>query len=89
MNNILCASRNTETKTLPADVCVFGRFVQLSPAAVHSIDYQFDLEVKWWIQVSSIVTNLCKNHFVALKQLEAMLWIVNTFLIKHKCNIHF
>ena len=52
-----------EAKTLPAGACVFGRFGRLSPAAVHSVDCQFDSGVKWWIHVSSIVTYLCKNSF--------------------------
>ena len=43
-----------EAKTLPADVCVFGRFGWVSPAAVNSADGQFDSRVKWWIHVSSI-----------------------------------
>ena len=30
MNKIPCASQNTEDKTLPADVCIFGSFGQLS-----------------------------------------------------------
>ena len=53
-----------EAKTLPADVCVFGHFRQLSPAAVHSADCWFDSGVKWWIHVSSIVTYLWKNSFL-------------------------
>ena len=61
-------------KTLSADVCVFGCFGRLSPAAVHSADCQFDSGVKWSIHVSSIVTSLCKNSFfVALKQLQTTL----------------
>ena len=47
MNKIPCASQNTEAKTLPADVCVFGCFGWLSPAAVHSANCQFDSGVKW------------------------------------------
>ena len=64
MNKIPCTTQNTEAKTLPADVCAFGCFGLLSPAAVHSADCQFDSEVKWWIHVSSIVTYLCKNPFL-------------------------
>ena len=30
MNKIPCASQNMEAKTLPADVCIFGRFGWLS-----------------------------------------------------------
>ena len=63
MNKIAYASQNIEPKTLPVDVCVFGRFGQLSPAAVHSADSWFDSGVKWWIYVLSIVTNLHKNSF--------------------------
>ena len=59
-----CASQNTEAKTLPTDVYVFGRFGRLSPVAVHSTDSQFDSGRKWWIHVSSIVTYLCKNSFL-------------------------
>ena len=36
MNKISCASQNTEDKTLPADVCIFGHFGGLSVAAVPS-----------------------------------------------------
>ena len=64
MNKIPCASQNTEDKTLPAYVCVFGHFGRLLPAAVHSADYRFDPGVKWWIHVSSIVTYLHKNSFL-------------------------
>ena len=46
MNKITCVSQNTEAKTLPADVCVFGCFGRLSPAAVHSTDCQFDSGMK-------------------------------------------
>ena len=53
-----------EAKTLLADVCVFGHFGWLSPAAVHSADCQFDSEVKWWIHVSSIVIYLRKISFL-------------------------
>ena len=71
MNKIPCAFQNTETKTLPADVWVFGCFERLSPAAVHSANYQFYSGVKWWIHVFSIVTYLHRKFlFVALKQLQ-------------------
>ena len=58
MNKISCASQNAEAKILPADVCIFGRFEQLSPAAVFSADCRFDSGVKWWIHVTAIVTYL-------------------------------
>ena len=64
MNKIPCASQNTDAKTLPADVCAYGHFGQLSPTAVHSVDSSFDSRVKWWIHVSSIVRYLCKNSFL-------------------------
>ena len=67
MNKTLCAFQNTEAKTLPADVCVFGCIGQLSPAAVHSADFWFNSGVKWWIYVSSIVTHLCKNFFFCVE----------------------
>ena len=51
-------------KTLLADVCVIGRFEELSSAAVLSGDCQFDSGVKWWIHVSSIVTYLYKKSFL-------------------------
>ena len=63
INKIPCASKNTEAKTLPADVCIFGCFWWLSTAVVHSADCWFDSGVKWWIPVSSIVTYLCKPPF--------------------------
>ena len=56
MNKIPCTSQNTEVKTLPADVYIFGNFGWLSLAAVYSADCWFDSEMKWWIHVSSIVT---------------------------------
>ena len=64
MNKIPCTSQNTEAKTLPADVCVFGHFERLPPAAVYSADCWFDSRVKWLILVSSIVTYLRKNSFL-------------------------
>ena len=64
MNKIPCVSQKTEAKTLPADVCAFGRFGQLSPAAVHSPDCWFDFRVKWYIHVASSVIYLCKNSFL-------------------------
>ena len=72
MNKIPCASQNTETKTLPTDVCVFGHLGQLSPA-VHSASCRFDSGVKWWIHVSSIVTYMQKPSFVVLKQKQTTL----------------
>ena len=63
MNQIPCTSQNTEAQTMPADVCVFGCFGRLSPAAVHSADSRFDSGLKWWIHVSSIVIYLRKNSF--------------------------
>ena len=64
MKKIPCASQNTEAKTLPADVCIFGR---LSPAAVRSADCWFDPRGKWWIHVSSIYakTSFCCIETVA------------------------
>ena len=53
-----------EAKTLPTDVCDFGHFGQLSPAAVHSADCRFNSRVKWWIHVLSIVTYLHRNSFL-------------------------
>ena len=45
-----------------------SRFGELSPAAVHSADCRFDSGVKWWIMnVSSIVTYLCKKLFLLLE----------------------
>ena len=79
MNKIPCASQNTKAKSLPADVCVFGRFGWLSPAAVHSADCQFNFGVKWWIHVSSIVKYLCKNSFW-------LLWIINSLLFLFNCE---
>ena len=38
MNKIPCTSLNTEAKTLPAGVVIFGLFAWLSPAAVHAAD---------------------------------------------------
>ena len=64
MNKIPCAFQNTEAKTLPADVIVFGHFGRLSPAAVYTTDCRFDSGVKWWIHVSSIVICLLKNSFL-------------------------
>ena len=66
MNKIPSISQNTEAKTLPADVCVFGHIGRLSSAAVHSADCQFDSRVKWWIHVSFIFMQ--KLLFFVLKQ---------------------
>ena len=62
MNKIPCASQNTEAKTLPADVGVFGHFGRLSLAAVHLVDCWFDSGVKWWIHV--LFTYSCKISFL-------------------------
>ena len=64
MHKRSCASKNMEAKTLPADVCIFGRFGQLSPAAVHSADSWFDSRVRCCIHVLSNVTYLSKNSFL-------------------------
>ena len=64
MNKIPCTSQNIDAKTLLVDVCIFGRFGRLSPAAFHSDDCQFDSGGKLWIHVSSIVTYLCKKIFL-------------------------
>ena len=64
MNKIPYPSQNTQAKNLPVDVCIFGRFGWLSPAAVHSADCQFDSRVKWWIYASLIVIYLCKNFLL-------------------------
>ena len=53
-----------EAKILPDDVCIFNCFRRLPLAAAHSANCQFDSGVKWWINVSSIVTYLCKNSFL-------------------------
>ena len=65
MNQIACASQNTEVKILPADVCVFGYFERLSFATVHSPVSQFDSRVKWWIHVSAIVTYSWKKFLLS------------------------
>ena len=62
MKKIPWASQNTEAKILSSDVCFFGHFGLLSPAAVYSGDCLFDSEGKWWTYVSSIVTYLCRKH---------------------------
>ena len=67
MNKIPCASQNMEAKTLPADVCIFGHFGRLSPAADHSTDCRFVVEDLSFIH-SHIFTQ--KLFFVELKQLQ-------------------
>ena len=93
MNKIPCAYKNTEIKTLPVDVCVFGQFGQLSPAAVHSADCRFDSGVKWWIHVSSIVTYLRKNSFLlhenSCKQHSESSIHCCFWLTVSKCGTHF
>ena len=42
----------------------FGRFGQLSPAAIHLADSRFVSGVKWWIHVPSIDTYIRKNSFL-------------------------
>ena len=71
MNKIACSSQNTAAKTLPADVCIFGCFGRLSPAAIYSANCWFASGVKWWIHASSIVIYLCKIfllHWNSCKQ---------------------
>ena len=82
MNKIPCTSQNTEAKTLPADVCVFGHFGRLSPAIVHLADCRFDSRVKWWIHVSyHCYIFMQKLLFVMLKQWQTMLWIVDALFL--------
>ena len=64
MNKTPCTSENTEATALPANVCVFGRFGQLSPAAFHSADCWFDSGRKCWVHVSCIINYLRKNSFL-------------------------
>ena len=93
MNKLRCVSQNTEAKTLPADVCIFGRFGWLSPAAVYSVDCRFDSGVKWWIYVSAIVTCLCKNSFLlcwnSCKQCSELLMRCYFWLTVSKHKTHF
>ena len=55
------------TKTLPADVCVFGYFGRLSPDALHSADCWFDSRLRGWIHGSSFVTYLRKTLFCSVE----------------------
>ena len=83
MNKILCASQNTEAKTLPGEVCVFGHFGRLLPAAVYSVDSHFNSKVKWWINfhlftqklfycIETVANNaLNLQHVVVLNRLWA------------------
>ena len=93
MNKIPGASQNMEAKTLLADVYIFDPHGWLSPAAVHSADYQFDSGVKWWIHVSSIVTYLCKNSFLlhwnSCKQCSELSTRCCFWLTMSKRGIHF
>ena len=93
MNKMPCTSQNTVTKTLPADVCVFGRFGRLSPAAVLSADCWFDSGVKWGIHVSSIITYSCKNSFLLRwnnwKQRSESLMCCCFWSTVSKCSTHF
>ena len=87
MDKIPYVSQNTEVKTLSADVCIFGHFGRLSLPSVYSADCRFVSGVKQWIYVSSIVTYLRKNSiFVALKQLQTTLWIVDALLFLIDCE---
>ena len=64
----------------------FGHFGQLSPAAVHSAVGWFNSWVKWCIQVSSIVTFTQNPRFLALKQLQTTLSIINALLFLIDCE---
>ena len=86
MNKIPCASQNMEAQTLPADVCIFGYFGRLSPAAIHSADCWFDSIVKWWIHVSSIITYLCKNSFLLCWNSCKQHWIIDVLLFLIDCE---
>ena len=75
-----------EAKTLPADACVFGRFGQLSPASVHSVDCWFD-----WSEVVDLCFLHChvftqKLLFVELNQLQTTLWIVDALVFLIDCE---
>ena len=64
--------QNTLCKTLPADVCVFGRFERLSLAAVSEVvDSCF---IHYYIFTQKLL-------FVALKQLQTTLWIIDTLFL--------
>ena len=93
MNKIPCTSQNMKAKTLPADLCIFGRFGWLSPAAVLSVDCRFDSGMKWWIYVSSIVTYLCENslllHWKSCKQRSELLKHYCFWSTVRKCSTHF
>ena len=80
MNKIPCTSQNAEAKTLLVDVCVYGHFGRLSPAAVYSANCRFDSGVNWWIHVSSIVTYLHKTLFLAINALNRRCVVVFDWL---------
>ena len=92
MNKIRCASQNMEAKILPADVCIFGHFQRLLPAAVYSTDCRFDSGVKWWIHIPSIVTYLHENsllHWNSCKQHSELLIRYCFWSTMSKCDTHF
>ena len=93
MNKIPCTSQKMKTETLPADICIFDCFWQLSLATIHSADCWFNFSVKWWIFVSSIVTYLRKNSFLLLwdscKQCSELSTHCCFWLTVSKCSTHF
>ena len=70
MNKITCASQNTEAKTLPADVCVFGCFRHL----LLSVQLTADLtpERSGGSMFHPLSHIYAKTPFVVLKQLQTM-----------------
>ena len=84
MKKLPCASQNTEAKTLSADVCIFGHFGHL----LLSTQLTTDLTLEWnggsmFHPLSHIYT---KSPFVALKQLQILLWIVDVLLFLIVCE---
>ena len=54
-------SQNTVTITFPADCWDLNFFERGEVGWHHSIDALFDSDLKWWTQVSSLVTIRCKK----------------------------
>ena len=52
---------------MPADVCIFGCFEQLSPAAVHTADCWFDSEVKYGSMFHPLSHIYAKTPFCCVK----------------------
>ena len=80
MNKISCASQNTEAKTLPADICIFGHFGRFHLVLFTQLTSNLTLEWNGRSMFHPFSYIYTKTFFfVELKQFQT-LWIVDALL---------